>query len=170
MTASEDAPPASDPPPSRSRLSAIHLDGASIGRSNPNVEHEREVAIYDILDANSFAVVGRDDGPYTLTLGVAQDRLTLTVGSEFVDGAMAFVLSLAPFRKIIKDYFLVCNSYYEAIRTAPPSKIQAIDMGRRALHDEGSRLLVERLAGKIEIDHDTARRLFTLICTLHWKG
>ncbi len=101
---------------------------------------------------------------------VAQDRLTLTIGSEFVDGAMAFVLSLAPFRKIIKDYFLVCSSYYEAIRTAPPSKIQAIDMGRRALHDEGSRLLIERLAGKIEIDHDTARRLFTLICTLHWKG
>ncbi|MFM9939662.1 MAG: UPF0262 family protein [Hyphomicrobiaceae bacterium] len=154
----------------RSRLSAIHLDGASIGRANANVEHEREVAIYDLLDANSFAVVGRDDGPYTLTLGVAQDRLVFTVGSEHVDGAVAFLLSLTPFRKIIKDYFLVCNTYYEAIRTAPPSRIQSIDMGRRALHDEGSRLLTERLAGKITIDHDTSRRLFTLICTLHWKG
>ncbi len=154
----------------RSRLSAIHLDGASIGRSNPNVEHEREVAIYDLLDANSFAVVGRDDGPYTLTLSVAQDRLMFTVGSEQVDGAVAFLLSLTPFRKIIKDYFLVCNTYYEAIRSAPPSRIQAIDMGRRALHDEGSRLLTERLAGKITIDHDTSRRLFTLICTLHWRG
>lgn len=162
-----DGAPASLP---RSRLSAIHLDGESIGRSNANVEHEREVAIYDLLDANSFAVVGRDDGPYTLTLSVAQDRLMFSVGSEQVDGAVSFLLSLTPFRKIIKDYFLVCNTYYEAIRSAPPSKIQAIDMGRRSLHDEGSRLLTERLAGKIEIDHETARRLFTLICTLHWKG
>ncbi len=163
----EDVAPPSLP---RSRLSAINLDDTSIGRANANVEHEREVAIYDLLDANSFAVVGRDDGPYTLTLGVAQDRLVMTVGSEQVDGAVAFLLSLTPLRKIIKDYFLVCNTYYEAIRSAPPSRIQSIDMGRRALHDEGSRLLAERLAGKITIDHDTARRLFTLICTLHWKG
>jgi uncharacterized protein (UPF0262 family) len=158
------------PPPPRSRLAAINLDGASIGRSNANVEHEREVAIYDLLDANSFALDGRDDGPYTLTLGVAQDRLVLTVGSAAVEGTVTFVLSLSPFRRIIKDYFLVCGSYYEAIRSAPPSRIQAIDMGRRALHDEGSRLLAERLEGKIAIDHETARRLFTLICTLHWKG
>lgn len=156
--------------PSRSRLVAIHLDASSISRSNPNVEHEREVAIYDLLDANSFALEGRDDGPYTLTLGIAQDRLVFTIGSEFVEGTVVHMLSLSPFRKIIKDYFLVCSTYYEAIRSAPPSKIQAIDMGRRALHDEGSRLLAERLTGKIAIDHPTARRLFTLICTLHWKG
>src|SRR5690606_17757105 len=114
-------------PPSRSRLSAIHLDGASIGRSNANVEHEREVAIYDLLDANTFALDGRDDGPYTLTLGLVQDRLALTVGSERAEGEVSFMLSMTPLRKIIKDYFQVCNSYYEAIRTAPPSKIQAID-------------------------------------------
>jgi uncharacterized protein (UPF0262 family) len=160
----------SDPALPRSRLTAVHLDSSSIGRSNANIEHEREVAIYDLLDANSFAVDGRDDGPYTLTLGLAQDRLALTVGSERTEGEVAFMLSLTPLRKIIKDYFVVCGSYYDAIRTAPPSKIQAIDMGRRALHDEGSRLLVERLQGKITIDHDTARRLFTLICALHWKG
>ena len=156
--------------PPRSRLVAISLDGATIGRSNPNVEHEREVAIYDLIDANHFALDGRDDGPYTLTLSIAQDRLVLTVGSETVTGGVTFMLSLTPFRRIIKDYFLVCSTYYEAIRTAPPSRIQAIDMGRRGLHDEGSRLLTERLAGKVAIDHDTARRLFTLICTLHWKG
>lgn len=164
--------PADDPEasPSRSRLTAITFDSASISRANANVEHEREVAIYDLIDENSFALDGRDDGPYTLTLGIAQDRLVFTVGSEAVDGEVLHILSLSPFRKIIKDYFLVCTTYYEAIRSAPPSKIQAIDMGRRALHDEGSRLLIERLAGKITIDHGTARRLFTLICTLHWKG
>lgn len=164
---SDDAPGA---PTSRSRLTSVTLDTASISRGNPNVEHEREVAIYDLIDENSFALDGRDDGPYTLTLGIAQDRLSFTVGSETVDGEVAFILSLSPFRKIIKDYFLVCTTYYEAIRTAPPSKIQAIDMGRRGLHDEGSQLLIERLKGKITIDHTTARRLFTLICTLHWKG
>jgi uncharacterized protein (UPF0262 family) len=157
------------------RLSALTLDQASIRRSNPNIEHEREVAIYDILDGNYFALEGRDDGPYTLKLGLAEDRLVLHIASE--SGArdgngspVTYMLSLSPFRRIIKDYFLICESYYQAIRTAPPSRIQAIDMGRRGLHDEGSRVLLERLKGKVEVDHDTARRLFTLICALHWKG
>ncbi|MFV0298960.1 MAG: UPF0262 family protein [Hyphomicrobiaceae bacterium] len=152
------------------RLSAITLDQGSIRRSNPNVEHEREVAIYDILDGNHFAIDGRDDGPYELNLAIAEDRLVMTVGSQSGEPPMTYMFSLSPFRRIIKDYFMVCESYYQAIRTAPPSRIQAIDMGRRGLHDEGSQVLGERLKGKIDVDHDTARRLFTLICTLHWKG
>lgn len=152
------------------RLIAIVLDPGSIGRSNPSIEHEREVAIYDILDGNSFALAGRNEGPYKLRLAMAEDRLVLTVGNALTDTLVTHVLSLSPLRRIVRDYFIVCDSYYQAIRTAPPSKIQAIDMGRRGLHDEGSRLLGERLDGKISLDHDTARRLFTLICALHWKG
>jgi len=155
------------------RLTSLTLDQSSIRRSNANVEHEREVAIYDILDANRFALEGRDDGPYALKLGLVEDRLVLHISSAAGAGGgdpVTYMLSLTPFRRIIKDYFLVCESYYQAIRTAPPSRIQAIDMGRRGLHDEGSRVLMERLKGKVEVDHDTARRLFTLICALHWKG
>ena len=154
----------------RQRLVAITLDETSIKRSNANIEQERELAIYDIVDANSFAVCGRDDGPYTLALGIAEDRLVMTIGNDGGGHVVTHMLSLSPLRSIIKDYFIVCDSYYQAIRTMPPSRIQAIDMGRRALHDEGSRLLVERLDGKVVIDHATARRLFTLICALHWKG
>ena len=164
------APPAPDAPKPRNRLSAITLDQGSIGRANPNIEHEREVAIFDILEANSFTLEGRDEGPYRLTLGIAEDRLVLDIGAETAAQLQVFMLSLSPLRRVMKDYFLVCESYYQAIRTAPPSRIQAIDMGRRGLHDEGSRILIERLAGKIALDHDTARRLFTLICALHWKG
>jgi uncharacterized protein (UPF0262 family) len=162
--------PPQDQNSSKSRLIAITLDERSIARGNANVDHEREVAIFDLLDANSFALDGRDDGPYKLTLGIVEDRLVFSVGNERVDPLVTHVLSLSPFRRLIKDYFIVCDSYYEAIRSAPPSRIQSIDMGRRALHDEGSRLLMERLKGKISVDHDTARRLFTLICALHWKG
>ncbi|MGE0769401.1 MAG: UPF0262 family protein [Hyphomicrobiaceae bacterium] len=155
------------------RLASITLDQGSIRRSNPNVAHERQVAIYDILDGNRFAVDGRDDGPYALNLALAEDRLVLHITTEEGGEAacpVTYMLSLTPFRRIIKDYFMVCESYYQAIRTAPPSKIQAIDMGRRGLHDEGGRVLAERLKGKVDVDHDTARRLFTLICALHWKG
>ncbi len=167
-----DADPAATGAPvdDRARLAAVRFDQASIRRSNANIEHEREVAIYDILDRNHFALEGRDDGPYSLTIGVADDRLVLAVESATGADPVTYMLSLTPFRRIIKDYFLVCESYYQAIRTAPPSRIQAIDMGRRGLHDEGSRVLSDRLKGKIDIDHDTARRLFTLICALHWKG
>jgi len=154
----------------RSRLVSIKLDEQSIVRSNANVEHERQVAIYDILDANRFELDGRDDGPYVLNLSIAEDRLVMAVSREDGEPAATFMLSLSPLRRTMKDYFIVCDSYYKAIRTLPPSRIQAIDMGRRALHDEGSNLLVERLKGKISVDHDTARRLFTLVCALHWKG
>jgi uncharacterized protein (UPF0262 family) len=155
---------------SKARLTAIRLDESSIRRGNSNIEHEREVAIFDILEANHFALEGRDDGPYTLDLSIVEDRLVFAVGQEGSEDTFTFVLSLTPLRRILKDYFLVCETYYQAIRTAPPSRIQGIDMGRRALHDEGSRVLTERLKGKIAVDTDTARRLFTLICALHWKG
>jgi uncharacterized protein (UPF0262 family) len=153
----------------RSRLVGIRLDEASIARGNSNIEHEREVAIYDIIDSNTFEVEGRD-GPFTLKLAVIEDRLHFIIDTEPATGEHTFMLSLSPLKRVMKDYFIVCDSYYKAIRTAPPSRIQAIDMGRRGLHDEGSRVLVERLKGKINVDHDTARRLFTLICALHWKG
>ncbi len=157
-------------PMSRSRLFEINLDQTTIARKNSNVEHEREVAIFDILESNEFKLVGHDKGPYRLDLSITEDRLVLNIGSETEEDIATHAMSLQPFKKIIKDYFLVCDSYYEAIRTASPSKIQAIDIGRRGLHDEGSRLLAERLHGKIDVDFDTARRLFTLICALHWKG
>jgi uncharacterized protein (UPF0262 family) len=162
-------PPISDANP-KARLTAITLDSASIKRASSGIEHEREVAIFDILENNFFQLDGREEGPYTLNLAIAEDRLVLTVGQQANDGVFTVVLSLTPLRRIMKDYFIVCESYYRAIRTAPPSRIQAIDMGRRALHDDGSRVLLERLKGKITVDNDTARRLFTLICALHWKG
>lgn len=157
-------------PSSKGRLVAINLDEASIGRGGPNIEHEREVAIFDILESNRFELDGRDGGPYVLKLGLVEDRLVFAVAQQGSDDTFTVVLSLTPLRRVIKDYFIVCESYYQAIRTAPPSRIQSIDMGRRALHDEGSRVLLERLKGKISVDTDTARRLFTLICALHWKG
>lgn len=155
---------------SKNRLAGVTLDQKSIRRSNSNIDHEREVAIYDLLDGNLFALEGSDQGPYHLQLGIAEDRLVFSVADRDARPVATHMFSLTPFRKVIKDYFLVCESYYDAIRTAPPSRIQAIDMGRRGLHDEGSRLLCERLEGKITVDHETARRLFTLICALRWKG
>lgn len=153
------------------RLIEVTLDQASIARSaNPNIDHEREVAIYDLLDANSFALDGRQGGPYRLILGTLDDRLVFNVRDEAGDPVVAHMLSFSPLRRVMKDYFIVCETYYAAIKSAPPSRIQAVDMGRRALHDEGGRILAERLKGKIVVDHDTARRLFTLICALHWKG
>jgi uncharacterized protein (UPF0262 family) len=157
-------------PNSKSRLVAINLDESSIGRGNANIEQEREVAIFDILESNKFELEGRDDGPYVLNLAIVEDRLVFAVRQDQGDDEFNVVLSLTPLRRIMKDYFIVCESYYQAIRAAPPSRIQAIDMGRRGLHNEGSQVLTERLKGKITVDSDTARRLFTLICALHWKG
>jgi uncharacterized protein (UPF0262 family) len=162
-------PPEFDPS-SKARLIAITFDEASIGRGNSNIEHERKVAVFDILEGNRFTLEGRDGGPYRLNLSIVEDRLVFAVTQDGSDETFTVVLSLTPMRRIMKDYFIVCESYYQAIRTAPPSRIQAIDMGRRALHDDGSQVLVERLKGKISVDRDTARRLFTLICALHWKG
>ncbi|MEA2948923.1 MAG: hypothetical protein QOI40_4253 [Alphaproteobacteria bacterium] len=152
------------------RLVAVTLDEHSIGRSNPDVEHERAVAIYDLLEENIFAPQGDEDGPFALHLSVTGTRLVFDVRRADGSPIMAHLLSLAPLRRIVKDYFTVCDSYYAAIRTATPDRIEALDMGRRALHDEGSNILMERLKRKVEVDFDTARRLFTLICVLHWKG
>ena len=155
----------------RDRLIEIRLDEASIARgTNASSTHEREVAIYDLLEENKFALDGRDEGPYKLTLGTLDDRLVFNVANADDQQLVTHVLSFSPLRRIIKDYFIVCESYYEAIKHATPSRIQAIDMGRRGLHDDGSRLLCERLNGKVIIDHSTSRRLFTLICALQWKG
>jgi uncharacterized protein (UPF0262 family) len=152
------------------RLAAVTLDEASLGHANDESEHERRVAIYDLLEDNSFRPTGHDGGPYTLQLGITGARLVFDI--RLTDGApvIAHMLSLAPFRRIVKDYFTVCDSYYAAIRTATPDRIEAIDMARRALHDEGSNLVTERLKRKVDLDFDTARRLFTLITVLHWKG
>jgi uncharacterized protein (UPF0262 family) len=155
---------------SRARLVEITLDEESIGRSGPDIEHERAVAIYDLIEDNSFQPVENDQGPYTLRLSMADNRLVFDIRQTDGTAVMAHLLSLTPFRRIVKDYFLICDSYYAAIRTATPDRIEAIDMGRRGLHDEGSRILMERLKDKVTIDFDTARRLFTLICVLHWKG
>jgi uncharacterized protein (UPF0262 family) len=152
------------------RLSDVSLD-SSIGRSTPDVEHERAVAIYDLIEENSFYPVGdAGEGPYKLKLSLVETRLVLTVTRADDAPVITHILSLTPFRRIVKDYFLICESYYEAIRTSAPSQIEAIDMGRRGLHNEGSQTLMDRLSGKIEVDFDTARRLFTLICVLHWRG
>jgi uncharacterized protein (UPF0262 family) len=155
---------------SRDRLSEITLDPKSLASSNANIEHEREVAIFDIIDGNSFAVEGLDAGPYKLHLGISDDRLQLHVGSETAANIAQQSVPLTPLKRIMKDYFMVCESYYEAVRSAPPARIQAIDVNRRGLHDEGSVVLRDRLASKIVVDADTARRLFTLLCALHWKG
>ena len=165
MTRSERAPPGRS-----NRLVAVTLDENSIGRSNPDVEHERAVAIYDLLEENTFAPNGGEDGPFALHLSITGSRLVFDIKRD--DGApvMAHLLSLSPLRRIVKDYFTVCDSYYAAIRTATPDRIEALDMARRGLHDEGSNILMERLKRKVDVDFDTARRLFTLICVLHWKG
>lgn len=157
-------------PASTQRLVKITLDEGSIGRSGPDIEHERAVAIYDLLEDNAFTPVDHDGGPYALHLSITENRLVFDIRLEDGTPLMAHLLSLTPLRRIVKDYFLICDSYYKAIRTATPSQIEAIDMGRRGLHNEGSELLMERLKEKISIDFDTARRLFTLICVLHWKG
>ena len=152
------------------RLMAVTLDADSIGRFGPDIEHERAVAIYDLLEENSFAPVGNVRGPFKLHLSITGNRLVFDIRRGNDAPVMAHHLSLSPLRRIVKDYFMICDSYYAAIRTATPERIEALDMGRRALHDEGSQLLMERLKSKVTLDVETARRLFTLICVLHWKG
>lgn len=153
-----------------SRLVEVSLDEKSVGRTTADIEHERKIAIFDLLEENVFALEDRDEGPYSLLLSIAENRLVFAIGNAKQKPVTSFMLSLSPFRKLVKDYFLVCESYYDAIKTAPPSRIEALDMGRRGLHNEGSQLLMKRLEGKIITDFDTARRLFTLICALHWKS
>jgi uncharacterized protein (UPF0262 family) len=154
----------------RARLVAVTLDEASIGRGTPDQEHERAIAIFDIIEENRFAVPDHAGGPYLLTLGLQEKKLSFAISEQ--DGApvMTHLLSLTPFRKVVRDYEMICESYYRAIRSASPAQIEAIDMGRRGVHDEAAETLRQRLDGKVEIDFDTARRLFTLIFALHWKG
>lgn len=152
------------------RLAEITLDTKSLGRANVNAEHEREVAIFDILDGNTFRVEDMNDGPYKLHLSIVDDRLQMTITAAGDGQGFEHAVALTPLKRIMKDYFMVCESYYEAVRTAPPARIQAIDVSRRALHDEGSVLLRDKLLPKIIVDEDTSRRLFTLVCSLHWKG
>jgi uncharacterized protein (UPF0262 family) len=154
----------------RNRLVSVTLDEASIGRSTADKEHERQIAIYDLLEENSFGVPEHDAGPYGLKIALKDSKLVLEILDENNAPLVAHILSLTPLRGLLKDYFFVCESYYAAIRTAMPGQIEAIDMGRRALHNEGAQMLIERLKGKIDCDADTARRIFTLVAALHWKG
>ena len=152
------------------RLFDVRLDDRNFVARNPEVEHERRVAVYDLLEENFFRMVGIDNGPYALRLSRQESRLIFEItddeGCHFTD----IPLALSTFRKIIRDYFTVCESYYDAIKTASPSKIEAIDMGRRGLHDEGAELLKNKLEDYVEVDESTARRLFTLICVLHVRS
>lgn len=152
------------------RLTAITLDERTVVHRTRQIEQEREIAIYDLLEGNSFELMGSDGGPYHLVLGIEENRLVFNIHLEDETAHGKVMLSLTPFRGVIKDYFLICDSYFKAIRTAPPSQIEALDMARRASHNEGSELLRERLDSKIAVDFDTARRLFTLLCVLHLKG
>jgi uncharacterized protein (UPF0262 family) len=152
------------------RITAIALDEHTVVRRNADIEHERATAIADLLENNSFAPASGRRGPFNIHLAIEENRLNLDIRSEADGSSETLVLPLAPFRRIVKDYFIVCESYYEAVRGGRLGQVEAIDMGRRGLHDEGSALLMERLADKVVIDHDTARRLFTLICVLHLRG
>ncbi|MFK3689396.1 UPF0262 family protein [Agrobacterium tumefaciens] len=151
------------------RLCDVVLDD-SIGRSTPDVEHERAVAIFDLIEENTFEPAGHDGGPYRLHISLVDSKLVFSIKTEDDKDVSTHILSLTPFRRIIKDYFLICESYYEAIRSSTPSQIEAIDMGRRGIHNDGSQTLMDRLSGKIKVDFDTARRLFTLVCVLYWRG
>jgi len=159
--------PADDP---NNRLVSVTLDEESIGRSGPDIEHERAVAIYDLIEENIFAPEGAPEGPYTLRIGINDNRLMFDIRLQDGSPIIVHLISLSPFRRIVKDYFLICDSYHQAIRSATPDKIEAIDMGRRGVHNEGSQTLMERLQGKVRMDFETARRLFTLLTVLHWKG
>jgi len=158
-----------------SRISHIDLDDTGLPTPTPEIEQERKVAIFDLLEDNSFDLPERDGrmppvGPYRLGLSIRERRLVFEIATEAGEPAAEFHLSLGPFRQVVKDYFMICESYFDAVKTAAPSQIETIDMARRGIHNEGARVLQERLDGKAEVDSDTARRLFTLICVLHFGG
>lgn len=157
---------------SEGRIVRIDLDQKSIVRWSPEVEHERSVAIFDLLEGNQFRLVDGFAGPYALVLSLREANLIFDVRPSSGEGGdnAELVLATRPFRGVIKDYFMICESYLQAIKGATPSRIEAIDMARRGLHDEGSDILREALAERVELDHDTARRLFTLVCVLHIRG
>ena len=157
------------------KISHIELDDSALPPPTPEIEQERKVAMFDLLEDNSFVLPARDGkeapaGPYRLGLSIRQKRLVFEIATEKSEAAGEFHLSLGPFRQVVKDYFLICESYFDAVKTAAPSQIETIDMARRGIHDEGARILQERLEGKADVDYDTSRRLFTLICVLHFGG
>ena len=158
-----------------SKIINIDLDDRNLPPPTPEIDQERKVAMFDLLENNSFSMPARDDrevppGPYKLALSIKERRLVFDLTQENDEPAGAFLLSLGPFRQVVKDYFQICESYFDAVKTLPPSQIETIDMARRGIHNEGARVLQERLEGKADIDNDTARRLFTLICVLHFGG
>ncbi len=152
---------------SENRLVSVEIDEETLAASGPEAEHERRVAIFDLIEENHFKVEDHPGGPYRLSLSLHERKLVFDIMDH--DGAQVhtFILSMTPFRSVIRDYFLICESYYDAIRTSSPHQIEAIDMARRGIHNEGSELVEERLKGKVGVDFDTSRRLFTLICALH---
>lgn len=154
----------------RNRLIDITLDETSLAAASSNTEHERRIALFDLKESNSFAVIGEQRGPYALVLALAEGRLAFDVADPGGVRVCLHHMPLSPVRKLIKDYIFICESYHAAIRDAAPSKIEAIDMGRRALHDDAAELLVKALEEKITLDHETARRLFTLVVALHVRG
>ncbi|WP_391482726.1 UPF0262 family protein [Nereida sp. NH-UV-3] len=156
-----------------SHIAAIDLDDSNLAPPTPEIEQERKVAMFDLLEDNSFALPTRDDrdvpaGPYNLHLSIKEKRLVFSLTTADAKPAAQFLLSLGPFRQVVKDYFQICESYFEAVKTLPPHQIETIDMARRGIHNEGARVLQDRLDGKADVDNDTARRLFTLICVLHF--
>jgi uncharacterized protein (UPF0262 family) len=156
-------------PESRDRLSEVFLDEDTIPRGAIDVDHERSVAIFDLIEENSFAIPGRDDGPYTMTISQEESKLTFDVRTSDGEPALSIVVSMTPLRPLLKDYFLVCETYYSAIRTSSPRQIESIDRERTKLHNEGAELMAQRLSEKVTIDQGTARRLFTLVSTLRWR-
>ena len=152
------------------RIANINLDKTSVISLSPQVDHERKVAIFDLLEDNCFDPVGLASGPYSLILMIEDNRLVFDVRSENDEELGKFNLPVGTFRRIVKDYFMICDSYYEAIKRSSPSQIEAIDMGRRGLHNEGAEILKEKLADKVMINETTARRLFTLVCVLHIRA
>lgn len=148
----------------------IQLDAQSVVRHSPQVDHERKVAIFDLLEENYFDPAGAEKGPYNLILSITDNRLNFDVRNVSDQKLTEFGLPVGAFRRIVKDYFMICDSYYEAIKTSSPSQIEAIDMGRRGLHNEGGSILEERLRDKVLLDKNTARRLFTLVCVLHIRA
>ena len=154
----------------RARIVSIEIDEKSLAPAGPDADHERKVAIFDILEGNTFRILGHEGGPYAVVLSLADNRLVFDVAEESGAPVRKMMLSLTTLRRVIKDYFMICDSYYDAIRNSTPSQIEAIDMGRRGLHNEGSQILTEKLADKVEVDFDTSRRLFTLVCALHARG
>lgn len=158
-----------------SHLVHVEIDDSGLPAPTPEIEQERKVAIFDLLEDNSFAIPARDGraappGPFRLKLAIRERRLVFNIRTQADERVAEFHLSLGPFRQVVKDYFQICESYFDAVKKLPPSRIEAIDMGRRGIHNEGARILQDRLSGKAVIDSDTARRLFTLICVLHWGG